>query len=925
MKRKNLNRNALVTSIISLLLCVSMLVGTTFAWFTDEVVTGMNTIAAGNLDVELLAGGQKVNASTKLFDDVKLWEPGVVVYENLQVANVGSLALQYQMSLNFGNENDLAGHKLSEVLQVAVIDKIENATRAQVLAAAEGKGTALADFYLAGELEAGASSTEQAVVIFWAPNDNATDNLYNANNGKETSDKQPLHIEFGVKLYATQLMHEEDSFGKDYDSLAGAWDGIVDEDVPAADENGVITLTTGAELAAFAISVNEGTSYADKTVKLGADINLGNKAFTPIGACDSKTYFQGTFDGQGHTIYNLNVDKSTDTYKYTTAGLFGWIDAAGATIKNVNLENATVKGSHWVGGLVGFMTGNVENCSVINSNITGYNVNDDANGDKIGGLVGYMNSGAGKLDGNTVKGTKVTGYRDVAGLAGAVATTNTVTNNKVEDVVVTFSTANVGAIVSPKTAVVVDDTNTATNVTFVKAVTVSTETELLAALAAEDETIIINMAADIAANISTGNYYGGANTKSITINGNGNTLTLSNTYRSYFNLKNPEGKLYLNDMTLTNAHAGAHFFDYTTHFNCDVEATKVNFAKAPLIGSGYTATLTNCAYNQPSADGYGLWIMSGADVTVTGGVVNSERGFKITDEDSAAAKTTLAVSGTKFNNTEKGAILVTTAHGADVKVDNVDISNSLDTIHAVWVDEDRAENTATVTGAKVIWEANVVGSAADLTAAVAAGKTNLWLLPGEYDVGGCGGKTLTLNGTKDAVLKVMNEGEDGCDGGFDSSTVTFNGLTIDTTANNGNYRGYTRLAATFNECAFFGPYTSHRVQTFNDCEFDFNGGYFWIWGADQVNFNDCTFGGDSRNILAHGWASTVITIKDCDFAATEKGYTGAGDHTAAVEIDPAGTNTYTINFTGENTINENYAGWTRIKDSSTGHTITGLN
>ena len=47
MKRKNIKRNALVTSILSLLLCVSMLVGTTFAWFTDEVVSGVNTIAAG--------------------------------------------------------------------------------------------------------------------------------------------------------------------------------------------------------------------------------------------------------------------------------------------------------------------------------------------------------------------------------------------------------------------------------------------------------------------------------------------------------------------------------------------------------------------------------------------------------------------------------------------------------------------------------------------------------------------------------------------------------------------------------------------------------------------------------------------------------------------------------------------------------------
>ena len=227
MKRKNMTRNALVSSIISLLLCVTMLLGTTFAWFTDEVQTGMNTIAAGNLDVELYAGGAKVDSATKLFDDVTLWEPGAVVYENLQVANVGTLALKYQMTLNFGNENDLNGHKLSEVLKVAVIDKVESgASRATVLAAAkaaaaadQGVGT-LSNFYLTGELEAGKSTDEKAIVIYWDANDNATDNLYNANNGQTTSDGEALHIEFGVNLQATQKMSESDSFGNDYDKFA---------------------------------------------------------------------------------------------------------------------------------------------------------------------------------------------------------------------------------------------------------------------------------------------------------------------------------------------------------------------------------------------------------------------------------------------------------------------------------------------------------------------------------------------------------------------------------------------------------------------------------------------------------------------------------------------------------------------------------
>ena len=127
MKRKNLARNALFTSIISLLLCVSMLVGTTFAWFTDSVVSGTNVIASGNLDVALYHSnkadkGEAVTSETILFDDVKLWEPGAVAYENFVIANEGTLALKYQMTLNALNATETSeGKTLSDVLQVAVV------------------------------------------------------------------------------------------------------------------------------------------------------------------------------------------------------------------------------------------------------------------------------------------------------------------------------------------------------------------------------------------------------------------------------------------------------------------------------------------------------------------------------------------------------------------------------------------------------------------------------------------------------------------------------------------------------------------------------------------------------------------------------------------------------------------------------------
>ena len=220
----------------------------------------------------------------------------------------------------------------------------------------------------------------------------------------------------------------------------------------------------------------------------------------------------------------------------------------------------------------------------------------------------------------------------------------------------------------------------------------------------------------------------------------------------------------------------------------------------------------------------------------------------------------------------------------------------------------------------------VVSSADELKTVVANGTKTVYLKAGEYNVSDCKNANLTINAlTEGVIIKVMNEGEDGCDYGFDGSTVTFNGVRIDTTADTGHYKGFARMTATFNNCDFVGAYAAFGDNTFNNCTFDFNNGYFWTWGAETLNFSGCTFNGNSKTILAHGTKSTTINIVNCAFAATEKGYTGSGDNTAAVEIDPVDSNTYTVNFSGNNTITKAYAGWTRVKDESTGHIITGLN
>ena len=104
---KNTKRT-LLASILSLILCAEMLVGSTFAWFTDSVTSGRNKIVAGNLDVELYAKVgdtyTKVTEDTNLFREDTLWEPGHLEVINLKIENLGTLALKYKLGINIVSE-----------------------------------------------------------------------------------------------------------------------------------------------------------------------------------------------------------------------------------------------------------------------------------------------------------------------------------------------------------------------------------------------------------------------------------------------------------------------------------------------------------------------------------------------------------------------------------------------------------------------------------------------------------------------------------------------------------------------------------------------------------------------------------------------------------------------------------------------------
>ncbi len=222
MTKQKSTKRALLMSTLALLMCVSMLIGSTFAWFTDSVVSGNNKIAAGNLDIDLEyyngTEWKTVNGATNLFDET-LWEPGHTDVVYLRLRNIGSLALKYELAINIVSETpgiNMAGEEflLSDYIRMGIAEGQEPsfANRNAAQSAVSATAGLISEGYVAdGEMAKGAEDLYMAVVVYMP---SSVDN--DANYRGDTAPS----IDLGINLVATQLMNEEDSFGKDYDEAA---------------------------------------------------------------------------------------------------------------------------------------------------------------------------------------------------------------------------------------------------------------------------------------------------------------------------------------------------------------------------------------------------------------------------------------------------------------------------------------------------------------------------------------------------------------------------------------------------------------------------------------------------------------------------------------------------------------------------------
>ena len=418
-------KGALTSSVIAIVLCLAMLIGTTFAWFTDSASSTGNVIKAGTLTVEFYyADGTEApatadwqNADNVAILDYDNWEPGYVMARHIKVSNTGSLDLKFNLSIvPYGEVS-----KLAEVIDVYYAVPGTQLDGRADLDDMTKRGT-LADLINTGIADENLfSGDDYTATIALKMREDAGNEYQNLSIGDS----------FTINLFASQLASEYDSFGNDYDA---------DADFLSKDANGNWLVRNATELRYLSYKVNAGTSYEGETILLANDIDLGGINWIPIG--NPSKGFSGTFDGQNYTISNYKVKG------VNCVGLFGYA-LNGGNIKNLKVNDATVTANDYAGAILGRGYTDIVNCHAENVTVTvtPYKLSDGSydGGAKAGAIVGQLLEGGSTMTGCTAKNVTVLGYRDIGAVLGMAHDNNTVTDCAAYDSEVAYQLLDAGS------------------------------------------------------------------------------------------------------------------------------------------------------------------------------------------------------------------------------------------------------------------------------------------------------------------------------------------------------------------------------------------------------------------------------------------------------------------------------------------------
>jgi len=282
-------KRALLTSVMALVMCVVMLVGTTFAWFTDTASTAVNKIVAGNLDVDIVdkegisLDGKTLSFVNKDNQSNILWEPGATFFtQGFKIENKGNLALKYKVVVS-GTTGD------AKLLKAIKLDVVEAKTKEATPVSFANEGNLLKQndsapanngvYYLRGHMDENAGNEYKNLTL---------DGI-------------------SITVYATQYTYEKDSFDELYDANAG-------KDTAYYTLDKFNALTEIPEYVKVVYLDIGSVSLAD------GDVTIGNKDICDMWTWDRNTdHTVGDILEDGRKVYMV---RDTDTiYSSNKAGI----------------------------------------------------------------------------------------------------------------------------------------------------------------------------------------------------------------------------------------------------------------------------------------------------------------------------------------------------------------------------------------------------------------------------------------------------------------------------------------------------------------------------------------------------------------------------------------------------------------------------
>lgn len=361
MTKKHSTKRALILSALSLLICISMLIGSTFAWFTDSVTSANNIIKSGNLDVELYyqlegeSAWTKVSETTNVFKKDALWEPGHTEVVKLKVANEGSLALKYQLSVNVVNEigsTNMAGDefKLSDYIKYGIVDGNQTFNRDQAVSAVDTFAKSLNTIYGSGAVKLLPENEKIVTMVVYMPTSVGNE----ANHATGATAPQ---IDLGINVYATQVTEEADSFDNQYDKYTEVFT-VEDANAAMADgEDATLVNCVDPQGILYAPTDYEGkltiVNSSVKSVQADGDLDLvilGDVTVNAKGS-DVSTFALKAFDGSAIAAKrNLTVTGNGNLTAIAADmnAAYG-IGGANVSIKGITIDNVTGGHAYGVG------------------------------------------------------------------------------------------------------------------------------------------------------------------------------------------------------------------------------------------------------------------------------------------------------------------------------------------------------------------------------------------------------------------------------------------------------------------------------------------------------------------------------------------------------------------------------------------------